>query len=417
MSATFYKFFIAWAVWIIAATFYCYEYLLRILPSVMTEELRDLFQINGLALGNLSALYYYAYVPMQLPAGILMDRISPRKLLASACLICAFGTYGFAASNFYIACLGRFFIGFGSAFAFVGVMKLTQHFFPDRYFSFVTGLTTSLGMLGAMIGNLTLSHLIKTVGSSQLLFNGTLVGLVLSILILFGIPNTQTEQRPLQNFNYFLEIKRFLKDRQTWYLGLIGCFLFMSLTAFAEMWGVPYLMHCYSLSNAAAGHYNAFVFLGWAVGGPLMGSIAGNMRSNSSRYLLIAGSAFLGAICLSMMLYWPKFFINYLRWLLFFLGLFSSVQVIIFDIVKSAYPQRILGSAFAITNLIVMLGGVISQPILGYLLDNFSNTSHSTGLTTFSNQGFVSALSILPILFILTALLSLLSIRKVHHPI
>jgi len=405
------SFVVAWIVWGLAAFFYCYEYLLRILPSVMTDDLRYLFGINGLALGNLSAIYYYAYIPMQLPAGILMDRFNPRKLLTLACLVCSLGTYWFAQPNLYLAYIGRFLVGAGSAFAFIGVMKLSILWFKSSYFSFLTGLTTSLGMLGAMIGNMTLTSLINLMGRNQMLRFGSMIGMILSLCIFFIIPDkpnrnmesTQSNVVPISS--HILQIFSLFRDLQIWLLGLVGCCLFLSLTAFAEMWGIPYLTCCYGLSTHTAAHYNALVFLGWAIGGPLMGTIASRFTKEKDYLRLIIVNTLLGALVFSTILYFPHFSKPYLGVLLFLFGFFSAVQVLIFTIIRNFYTSNIVGSAFAVTNLFIMLGGGIAQPILGYLLDIFSH-NHLSKVITFSPSAFTYTLSFIPAAFVLSTLLT-----------
>ena len=73
---------LAWAICGLGALYYAYEYLLRITPSVMEHALREHFSLSATGFGLLSAFYYYAYVPMQVPVGVLMDRFGPRRLLS-----------------------------------------------------------------------------------------------------------------------------------------------------------------------------------------------------------------------------------------------------------------------------------------------------------------------------------------------
>ena len=81
---------------LIAAFFYCYEFLLRILPGTLQGELSEAFgHISATTFGQLAVLYYFAYSPMQLPVGMLIDRFGPRKLLSLACLCCTLGSYLF----------------------------------------------------------------------------------------------------------------------------------------------------------------------------------------------------------------------------------------------------------------------------------------------------------------------------------
>ena len=78
---------IKWTIWVLAAVFYFYEFLLRISPSVMVPELMSSFGITASSVGVLSAFYLYAYAPMQLPVGILMDRYGIKKILSAASII------------------------------------------------------------------------------------------------------------------------------------------------------------------------------------------------------------------------------------------------------------------------------------------------------------------------------------------
>src|SRR5262245_45732739 len=107
----------------IAAMFYCYEFVLRIVPGALQTELSTaLGHISATTFGQISALYYFAYSPMQIPVGMLMDRFGPRKLLTLACICCTLGSWMFTlTTSITLVGVGRFLVGFGSSFAFVGV--------------------------------------------------------------------------------------------------------------------------------------------------------------------------------------------------------------------------------------------------------------------------------------------------------
>ena len=133
----------------VAGLFYCYEFVLRIIPGVLQTEISAAFgHISATEFGQLSAFYYFAYSPMQMPVGILMDRVGPRCLLTAACFCCTIGSFLFMDTNsLIIASIGRFMIGFGSSFAFVGVLFLAMKWVPRQFFSLLVRLVTTLGML------------------------------------------------------------------------------------------------------------------------------------------------------------------------------------------------------------------------------------------------------------------------------
>lgn len=400
-----------WLVCGLGALFYCYEYFLRILPSVMTEDLLKMFSISGVAFGNLVAFYYYAYTPMQLPVGIMMDRFGPRKLLVFASLICAVGTYLFAHHYLATAQLGRFLVGFGSAFAFVGVLKLASLWFPPSRFAFIAGMATSLGMIGAMIGDIVLSKLVISLGSNTTLYLAAIVGIVLTVCLWWVIPETKTVKTAaaaasskLSYTEFFQAVFKLCKNPQMWLIGLIGSFLYLSLSGFAEVWGIPYLIRVYGLSNASAATHISLVFLGWAIGSPLSGWISDKIGNR--RYPIILG-ALLGALLFALIIYFPMMSNHTLKVLLFSFGICSSTQIIVFPIARELNVQALSGTAIAVTNLLVMLGGALSEPLIGQALDVLTGTHVKGNLMAFSVESFQHALSVIPVAFILAAILML----------
>src|SRR3990167_3377616 len=126
----------AYVVFLLSASFYLYEYILQVAPSVMADSMMETFHVSAAGFGIVSAFYFYAYAPMQLPAGVLFDRYGPRKLMTFALLLCSLGAFFFASTDsLFTAALGRFLIGVGSAFSFIGVLVLISRWFPPNQFA------------------------------------------------------------------------------------------------------------------------------------------------------------------------------------------------------------------------------------------------------------------------------------------
>lgn len=85
----------AYVVFFLAASFYLYEYVLQVAPSVMAGPMMQTFHVTAQGFGIVSAFYFYAYAPMQLPAGVLFDRYGPRRLMTCALILCAVGSFFF----------------------------------------------------------------------------------------------------------------------------------------------------------------------------------------------------------------------------------------------------------------------------------------------------------------------------------
>lgn len=400
---------LGWIVCGLGAVFYCYEYLLRITPSVMTLELRQAFQMDALAFGNLAAFYYYAYTPMQLPVGILMDRYGPRRLLVFASLVCAIGTYLFAQpGHLFIAQIGRFLVGFGSAFAFVGVLKLASMWLPANRFAMISGLATSLGMLGAMAGDIVLVQLVKQYGWSATVVFSAIAGVILAVVFLY-IPKstpTQLADQPYPTATFkqlFTGLLTLMRNPYILINGAIGSFLYLSLSVFGELWGPVYLegAHFYLRDDAAKAV--SMVFLGWAIGGPLAGWASDKL---GRRRLPLLIGAIGTAVTMGLIFFLPANTPHYIMFgLIFLFGVFASSEVITFAIAKELVPAHLIATAIAFTNMLVMLGGAILQPLVGAILDFKWQGQMLNGLRVYSPEAYQFALVAVPIGALIAAVL------------
>lgn len=400
----------------IGAFFYCYEFILRIIPGILQSELSAAFgHLSASAFGQLSALYYFAYSPMQLPVGILMDRFGARRLLMLACACCTIGSFLFSfSSSVWIAGCGRFLVGFGSAFAFVGVLSLAVFWLPKRYFSLVAGLMTTFAMLSLVYGEIKITELALTMGLHDVLLAMVAIGLLLMVLIFVAVrdkPEGYTvEAQPWSEF--FRHIVLVLTSRQIWLIAFVGACLYTSLSVFGELWGKSYLEQVHHLSKLQAAKTISMLFLGWAIGAPLVGYFS----DYSGRRLepLVIG-ALLSFICISLVLYYPGLSYTALNGLIFLYGLFSASEIIIFIMAKESTGATLSGTVFAAVNMIVTLGGVIFQPLVGMLLDTFGHSmKRLTGEYVYSVSDYQLALSVLPVslLFVLLAAFFLKSANK-----
>ena len=388
-STHFLKHWFPWLICGLGAVFYTYEYFLRIAPNVMMDNLMLMFHINATSLGHLIAFYYYAYAPSQLLVGVLMDHYGPRRILFIACLICGSGTFLFASSShFAIAAFGRFLMGFGSAFAFVGVLKLATIWLPPDRFALVSGLTSALGTLGASIGEVALTYFVETIGARETIMGMAAVGVVLAIILLLFIQDGTPEAKALDerdNIDFqqiLLGLWTILKNKQVWIGGLVGSLLYLPTSAFAEAWGKLYIHTVHHVDPIQAAWVIAAIFFGFTVGGPINGFISDKIKR---RVLPLRMGSAVAAGLMVTLLYFPL--MPY--WLLllnaFFLGLFYSVQVIVFAVGRESSPSWAAGSAIAVTNGLVMLGGAIFQPLIGKILQ-----AHWSGLMVNNHPVFMA---------------------------
>ena len=273
-----------WFICGIGALFYSYEYFIRITPSVMEPALREHFNLSAMGFGIFSSFYYYSYVPMQLPVGVLMDRWGPRRLLTLACAVSVLGMWFFAATDLVsLAATGRFLTGFGSAFAFVGVLKLATIWLPEDRLALVAGLATALGTAGAMIGDNLLGAMVSQVGWKVSVNLTALFGLGLLFVMWFCIhdkkKHPEDDGGTVSSFNgIWIDLKLIASNKQIWINGAYGCLVYLPTTVFAELWGIPYLSYAYGLDLPAAELTNSILFMGCMFGAPLWGYLSDRIK-------------------------------------------------------------------------------------------------------------------------------------------
>ncbi len=415
----------AWLVCLLGAIFYAYEYLLRISPSAMEASLRNHFGLTATGFGLLSSVYYYAYVPMQLPVGVLMDRFGPRRLLTVACLLCVIGTLLFCqTTDYHIAIIGRFLVGAGSAFAFVGVLKLATIWLPEDRLAMVAGFTSALGTGGAILGDNMLSIVVNHVGWQKTDTYTAIFGIFLLFALWYGIHDHRRDSKSGGTINSFkrnlLDLKIIIRNKQIWLNGFYGCLVYLPTTVFAELWGIPYLSHAHAMTESQAGFANSLLFFGFMIGAPLTGYISDHMKCRKKPMIWGAVGA---AIMMMLILYYPHLSHLSIYVLIFTLGLFYSAQAIVFAVGRELSPNEAAGTAIAVTNMMVMLGAMVLQPLIGHFLDwsVWLQHSHEHALlkipmhhiTQYGPEDYRLAMSIIPIGIIVAAILTFF-IRETH---
>ena len=396
---------LVWSMFFICSIFYGYEFLLRVTPSIMVSDLMTTYNITATQVGVISAYYYFTYTPLQLVAGTLIDHYGAKFLLTICVLACVIGTYFFGMTDSIIlAKFGRASIGFGSAFAFVGVLRICSDWLPSNLFATLTGINTTIGMLGAISGEVFLEQLKHSVGLYNIFLGCIIFGIALLVAVWFVVESKQlivVKQDKRAEFKSLLNHMLFLiKKPIFWHVALIGLCLFLPTTIFASLWSVKFISDVYHVQHAA--NYSSMIFLGWAIGSPIVGLLKKNALI-ADKAMLIIGNALAFTVAY-LIIYQPELCSNYLYWFMLAFGLFSSVEILVFDLNHILSGPALCGTAVALTNMIVMFGGFV-QPLVGQILDFYHTGSNNYH---YSLAEYQIALMIIPIAFFLGIILSIM---------
>ncbi len=394
-----------WFIVVCGMFFYCYNYFLRVSPSVMHNELTQAFHITATQFGTLAVFYYWAYTPMQVPAGMIYDKFGVRFVLCVACLMAVAGLSVFiSANNFALAGVGRFMIGLGCAFAYIGTLKLASIWLPSNRFATVAGLTTAIGMTSGALSQKYLTKIVETIGYQQALHTAVIVGIVLSIMILLLVRNRPKNgalladnemQTPMNIKQLMSALRMIFTSPQMWLIGIIGCLLYLPSSVFLDLWGIPYLKAVYGLTADQAATIQNYTFYGWIISGPIIGWFSDKIRR---RRMPLTVTGFFAALLLCVVFYVPGIKVSQLYLIFFIIGFCCGAHPLCFALGKENNPIQISGTAVAVTNMLIMMGGVVFQPVVGMLLDlHTSSPIDAHGLPIYSSTDYTFALSVIPI--------------------
>ncbi|HBB52761.1 MAG TPA: MFS transporter [Legionellales bacterium] len=409
--------YLGWVIWILGCLFYFYENFLQVSPSVMSNELMRDFQVTSQTLGVLSGVYFYSYAALQLPCGILMDFFGPKRILFIATAICAASTLAFGATQYFpTACIARLMIGFGSAFAAVGTMKLAANWFKADKFALLTGMMVTIGMLGGICGETPQALLVDSLGWRKTMTIMGGIGLVLAFIIYLVVkdkPNSVKNPSSSTQVGLKQGLLNIIKNKQLWIVACYGGLIYMCTPVFCGLWGVPFLMNKLAMTKAEAANAISLVLIGWAIASPLWGIYTNYVgRRKPALYWSAVGTL----ICLSFVIYLP---ISKLQTeiVLFAFGIFSAGFLPAFSLAKDMCNERYVATGLSFMNMMNMIGIALAQPVVGLILDKLWSGTMQNGVRVYSLLAYQQALSLLPMgAFIALLLVPMIKEVKATQP-
>lgn len=377
--------------WGLLVAFFFYQFVARVCPSVMADEIQRYFQVDATQFGVLMGIYYAAYAGMQVPNGILLDLYGPRSVATVCCVLCAVGCFIFSmADSWFLIKLARALIGAGSAGAFISTSKFIRLWFDEAKYARIVGVTVTFGLMGGMFGGKPVGFLKNAVGWHQTFFIIALIGAVMAVFILLFVRNPDDFKSVHQEKNLFGQALEKMVSEKIYLIGIFGSIMSGPLYAFADAWGVSYFKQALGWDQGMAEYTSTIIYGAMALGGPLIAVMAEHKSQTNRRTIILSGFAM--AVALALILATKPSF-SMAAVLLIIIGFFSAYQVLIFDLVTERTPKGLAGTMVGFVNMINMLSGFVFPSLVGKLLDMFWDGGMSDGVRVYSNTAFAAALS------------------------
>ncbi|MDF3301010.1 MFS transporter [Streptomyces tropicalis] len=363
------------AVWSIGVAVYFVAVIFRTSLGVAGLDAAARFHVNASALSTFSILQLLVYAGMQIPVGLLVDRLGTKKVLSLGAVLFTAGQLGFAFSPSYATALAsRALLGCGDAMTFISVLRLGTRWFPARRGPLVAQLAGLVGMAGNLVSTLVIARLLHGLGWTAAFAGSSLAGAVVLVLLLLFLKDHpeghEPEPMPHQGAAYVRrQIAAAWREPGT-RLGLWVHFTTQfPAMVFLLLWGLPFLVQAEGLSRAAAGELLTLVVLSNMVVGLVYGQIVA--RHHAARLPLALGTVAATAVAWAATLACPG--PRAPLWLLVVLctvlGACGPASMLGFDFARPANPPERQGTASGITNMGGFVASMTTLFAIGVLLD------------------------------------------------
>lgn len=410
-----------WTGFVIVALAYVLSFFHRFAPATIASDLQQAFHAGGAALGGLAATYFYVYMLMQIPTGILADTLGPRRVVAIGGVIAGAGSLFFGlADTLVVASLGRLLVGLGVSVTFICLLKLNALWFHDRHFATMTGATVLIGNLGSLLaaapmawalGFVSWRTVFVVVGIFSLLMAALAWRLVHDHPGKAGLPSMREldghAAHPPHQGRWHDGLLIVLKNRATWPGLWVNTGLAGSLFAFAGLWAVPFLRDVYGMDRATATEHTTLMLAGFALGGFLIGMLSDRL---GRRKPVMFAAALLYSLCWLPLLFGMAMSSLQSHSLFFAMGLFVSGFTLSWACAKEVNPHALSGMATGVVNIGAFLGGAVLQPVVGWAIDR-AYAAH--GASAMGLAEYRAGIAIL-FGFALMGLVAILFVRETH---
>lgn len=357
----------------------------RLSNAVIAPDLVRTFHLNAESLGVLGGAFFYSFALMQIPMGVLLDRIGPRYVMTIFGLTGALGAFVFsAADTFLLAILGRILLGAGMASVLMGSLKVFVLRFSQDKFSTLSGILISVGALGSILAASPLAWLNVNIGWRVTFVIAGFITAASALSVFFVTKDRDKELTASGNLAHDADQKIPLRkllliilgNFSFWQIATFAFFRYGTFVALQGLWLATYLIDVKGFSPIQTGNMLVMLSIGYFAGAPIAGFLADRVI-RSAKITCLCFVAFY-AMCLLPLTGIINIENPVIFGILFsMIGFFNSPGSLAFTHVKELYPVHISGTVIAATNFFVMAGGAIFTPALGMVIEGFTPEGQS----------------------------------------
>jgi sugar phosphate permease len=374
----------AWIIWTVGVAAYLLAVTNRTSLSAAGLDAADRFHADASTLSMFAVLQLAVYGFMQLPVGVLLDRVGARPIMTVGMTLMAVGQLLMAFSpNVGIAIFARMLLGAGDAAVFPSLMRLIALWFPAQRGPVMVQVTGLVGQAGQLVALIPLAALLHA--TTWTIAFGSVAGLsaLFAILVFAVIRNRPPERATDVTVDTATGAISTVTSAMDTSVGIRAAWANSGTrlafwthfttpfagTAFIMLWGIPFLTAGEGLTPAQASLVTTvYVVVGMALG-PMMGALSSAVPNQRSRNLVLPTVAVQIIMWCTVIAWQGPAPLWLLIMLAVALGTGGPASMIAFDVARMHNPSHRLSTATGITNVGGFLAALIAIFLIGVALD------------------------------------------------
>ncbi len=387
-----------WVMFVLLLAAYFFVYFHRVSVNAVGTEMID--EVGQGSKEFLSSVYFWVYAAMQIPSGILADRLGPRRAMTIFLAIASAGSLlTFAGTDFLMLAVGKALIAAGMAVIYVPTMKIISVWFGKEDFPQLNGIVIAVGNVGALAGAAPLVMLAAAIGWREVFLLLGMVSVLICVLCLLlirdhphdkGLPGIEEieeaetgippEERSDARLPTLTGIGAVIgSGRIFWTMGIAYFLVYGTIMVFQGTVAIKYFeSHVYTFALAAwfitalgASKIVSTLLIGRMISRGIVSSKKKLMAFGTGMYVLVWAVIWLFAGDVDSEMFW------FAVCALF--GFFSGFMTLSFTQVKEWFPVSIAGTAISFMNVLLFLGAAVFTTASGiilhtvYSLENYSS--------------------------------------------
>lgn len=379
---------------------YTLSFFQRFAPASIAQDLSLAFDTTAASLGVLAATYFYVYTLMQVPTGVLVDTLGPRRIILLGGIVSCIGSLWFGlADTLTQALIGRTLVGLGVSVTFIAMLKIIALSFDERRFASLAGAGVFVGNIGAVLAGVPLAYAATELGWRNVFVAVAVASLVLGTLS-WGMMRGSAAMGGVKVDRTVVMggLLSVIRNRLTWAPALANLGLAGSYFTFAGLWAMPYLTQVHGYSRSLAATHLSLMYAGFAIGCLVLGFLSDKLHRRKS--ILIVASTVYVAIWTVWM--WGGAMSATLTMALFFLMGFSTAGfTLTWACAKEVNPPQLAGMSTSIANVGGFFGAAVMQPVVGLLMDQVWSGATMNGVRVYTLGDFRFGFSLVVVMAVL----------------